>query len=155
AATVAEGSIPDTLGDAAVAVLNAIVLIEGGHRAQRFVVQALLPQRFLEILLEIVQRLELIRSSRDPHTTGSAEELLEAAVHQHTDLADHQHTGTIVDSHDSVIVKNIRRDIAAAHANLTALLRHGESGALQCVQLLLKRRRLVALSAKEHMSHYM
>src|SRR5947209_20591708 len=59
-ATVAEGSIPGTLGHAVVAILHAIVEVEGGDGAERFVVEALLAERFLEVLFELVQGLELI-----------------------------------------------------------------------------------------------
>src|SRR5262245_16904219 len=83
----AEGSIPDTLGDAAVTVLHAVVLIEGRNRSERFVVEALFAEPFLQILFEIVQRLELVGGRRAAHPAGRAEKLLVSAVHQHSDFA--------------------------------------------------------------------
>src|SRR4051794_10230752 len=85
-AMTAEGSIPDTLGHAAVAAFHAIVLVESGNRPQRFVIEALLAERFLEILFEIVQRLEMIGGSGDANSLGSAEEFLETAVDQDADF---------------------------------------------------------------------
>src|SRR4051794_10015582 len=64
-ATVAEGSIPGTLGHAAVAVLHAIVEVESGHGAERFVVQALFAERLLEVFFEVVKGFKLISGRGD------------------------------------------------------------------------------------------
>src|SRR5260370_687554 len=149
-ATMAEGSIPGTLGHAAVAVLHAIVLVESGDGAERFVVQALFAERFLEVLFEIVQGLQVVRSGRAPEAAGRAEDLLVPQVHQDADLAAVQDAGALLDMHQAVPVANVNRAIAAADANAAALRGDGEAGDLYGVEAFLKRGHLRGLSAKEH-----
>src|SRR5882724_11899588 len=101
-ATIAEGSIPGTLGHAAVAVFDAIVLIERRDRPQRFVIEALLAERFLEVLFESVKRLEVIGRGGNANSLWRAEEFLEAAIHEHADLVADQNAGALLDPHGSI-----------------------------------------------------
>src|ERR1035438_158763 len=73
--------LPDALGHAAVAVLHAVVEIIRRNGAERLVVEALQSQPFLQILLELVQRLQLGRQRRLALSRRSAEEFLVAAIH--------------------------------------------------------------------------
>src|ERR1035437_7744087 len=60
---------PGALGDAAVAILHATVLVKRGHGPQPLVVQALEPEPLLEVAFDSVQRLEFVRQR--PCTTAS------------------------------------------------------------------------------------
>src|SRR5262249_1059224 len=95
-AMTAEGSIPDTLGDAAVTVLNAVVEIVGRDGPEGLVVKRFLAQPFLEVLFEIVESLELIRLGGQPHSLRGAEELLITAVHQEANLIADQNAGPLI-----------------------------------------------------------
>src|SRR5258707_8374827 len=80
-AITAPGSIPGTLGDAAVAVFHAVVLIEGGDGAERDVVETFFAEDLHQVLFEIVQGLEMVRGRGLPNSCGRAEKFLKSAVH--------------------------------------------------------------------------
>src|SRR5262245_20428542 len=130
AAMVAEGSIPDTFRDAAIAVLDAIILIEGGNCPQRLVVQALQTERLLQIFFKIVQRFQMIRSGRYSNALRRPEELLEAAVHQDADFATDQDSGAVIDLHRSMLISKVGRGFVTTDANCLALWRHCVAGGL-------------------------
>src|SRR5712691_1015181 len=78
--------LPHALGHAAVAVLHAVVQIERRHGPERLVVQALLAETFLEIFLEIVQRLQFLGQRGLLFSGTRPEELLVPAIHQGSDF---------------------------------------------------------------------
>src|SRR4029077_18613261 len=84
---------PGALGYSAIAVLHAVVQIESGDRAERFVVQAYLAEGFFEIFLEIVKRAEIGSQRRLSLAAGSQEKLLKSAVDERPDFAAHDDAG--------------------------------------------------------------
>lgn len=49
--------VPDSFGNASIAILYAIVQIKRGHRAEGFVVVAFLPESFFDVFFEVVEAL--------------------------------------------------------------------------------------------------
>src|SRR5262249_42938278 len=116
-AMMADGSIPDTLGDAAVAILDAVVLIDGRNGAQPLVVQALLTEDFFQVRFERVQALEMVRSRRDFDAARRAKKLLIAAIDKDADLATDQHAGAVFDANVALGFAQIDRKISAARTH--------------------------------------
>src|SRR5438046_280381 len=117
-AMTAEGSartlFPDALGDAAIAVLDAIVLIQGGDGAQTVVVKALQAQGLAQVFFKVMQRFELVRGGRLSFSRRSEEELLEPAVHQYADLSAHEKSGTVI---QLAALRNVRRRFTPSDAD--------------------------------------
>jgi glycerol kinase len=78
---------------ALIATLDAIIQILVRNRAHRLVVKAGHPERFPQIFLEVLNRLQLVRLRRHPLATRGDEKLLEAAVGQSRDLIADRNTG--------------------------------------------------------------
>src|ERR1022692_571819 len=143
--------LPDALGHAAVAVLHAVVEIIRRNGAKRLVVQALQSQPLLQILLELVQRLQLGRQRRLALPRRSAEEFLVAAIHQGSDLAAHQNAGQFRAL--DLAATLVQRDRAFALADQHRAIgpwRHAESRPFQVVESLLESDLGGALPPEEH-----
>src|SRR5437870_5137300 len=121
-AMTAEGSagtlFPDALGDAAIAVLDAIVLIQGGDGAQTVVVKALQAQGLAQVFFKVMQGLELVRGGGFSFPRRSEEELLKSAVHQDADFSTHEKSGPVV---QLAALRNVRRRFAPSDTDTARL----------------------------------
>src|SRR5439155_14281310 len=122
-----------------------------GDRAERFVVQALLAETFLEVFLEFVQGHQFAGQRGLLGTLRRAEEFLVSGIHQRSDFAAHQNSGARLMVNRAVLFLEIDGVVPMTDTNDSATSRRDrETGLSKVFQPVLKRRILEALSAKEH-----
>src|SRR6516225_8775161 len=123
-------AFPNPLGNAAIAVLQPVIEIKRGDRAERLVIEAFLAQTFLEILFKIVERFQLFGERRLAFAGGGTEELLKAPVHQPTNFLAHANASPFRDVDGAVAIPKIHGAAASGHAHTAVAGRDNKTQAL-------------------------